>query len=103
MERIDKVLIVDGDKCTGCRVCELICSMIKCGEYDPKNSCIKVLKNREMDVNIPVLDVTCDFCEKCAEWCFEQAISFVSREEAFIQRKTAKIGIFPAPIVMAKG
>ena len=103
MEKMDKVLILDGDKCTGCRVCELICSMIKCGEYNPKNSCIKVLKNREMDVNIPVIDVTCDFCGKCAEWCFDKAISFVSREEAFALRKTAKIGSFPAPVVTAKG
>jgi len=98
----NKVLIVNGDKCTGCRVCELICSMLRHGEYSPKTSYIKVLKNREMDVNIPVIEMGCDFCGKCVEWCSEQAISFVTFEEAFILRKKANIGCFPAPIVSAK-
>ena len=99
---MDKVLVVDGDKCTGCRVCELICSMVKSGEYNPQKSCIRVLKNREMDVNIPIIEVTCDCCGKCAEWCFDKAISFMSYEEAFILRKEARIGRFPVPVVAAK-
>ncbi len=94
-----KVLIVDGDKCTGCQVCELICSMVRSGEYNPSKSSIKVLKNREMGVNIPVIGVACYSCGKCADWCFDQAIRFVSFEEAFILMKEAKIGCFPAPIV----
>jgi carbon-monoxide dehydrogenase iron sulfur subunit len=94
-----KVLIVDGDKCTGCQVCELICSMVRSGEYNPQKSSIKILKNREMGVNIPVIGVTCYSCGKCADWCFYQALRFVSIEEAFILMKEAKIGCFPAPIV----
>ena len=94
-----KVLIVDADKCTGCQVCELICSMVTSGEYNPQKSRIRILKNREMGVHIPVIDVTCYSCEKCADWCFDQAIRFVSFEEAFILRMEAKIGWFPAPVV----
>lgn len=92
-------LIVDGDKCTGCRVCELVCSIVKQGEYNPQKSYIRVFKNREMDVNIVTLDVQCDFCGKCVESCLPKAISFVSLEEAAVLRKTNKIGIFPAPLL----
>ena len=96
---MEKMLIVDSDRCTGCRVCELACSMARTGEYNPSNSCIKVLRNAELNVNIPVINVRCDFCGKCVEWCFQEAIRFVSLEEAAIMRKEAKIGCFPAPII----
>ena len=96
---MEKVLIVDGEKCTGCQVCELICSMVKTGEYNPQKSCIRVLKNIELDVSIPVIETTCDFCGKCAEWCFQEAIRFVDYEEAALIRKGAKIGCFPSPMV----
>ena len=95
-----KTLIVDGEKCTGCRVCELICSMVRSGEYNPQKSCIKVLRNMELDVNIPVIEVACDFCGKCTEWCFPGAIKFVDLAEAAIMRKEAKIGCFPAPVIV---
>lgn len=96
---VGKVLIADGDKCTGCKVCELICSMARSGEYNPLKSCIKVLRNVEMDVNIPALEAACDFCGKCIEWCFPKAIRFVSLEEAAIMRKGVRIGQFPAPFI----
>ena len=97
--KLKKILIVDGDKCVGCQVCELICSMARSGEYNPRKSCIRVLKNREMSINIPTIDETCNYCGKCVDWCFNGAIRFVSFEEAFILRKEAKIGCFPAPVI----
>ena len=96
---MEKVLIVDGDKCTGCCVCELVCSMAKSGEYNPQKSNIKVLRNMELDVCIPVLNAKCDFCDKCTEWCFQEAIRFVDYAEAALLRKEAKIGCFPSPVV----
>jgi len=95
----EKALIVDADKCTGCKVCELICSMAKHGEYNPPKSYIRVMKNSEMDVNIVILDAYCDFCNKCVEGCLPEAIRLVSLEEAAILRKANRIGIFPAPIL----
>lgn len=96
---MDKVLIQDADKCTGCMVCELVCSMTKFGEYNPSKSYIKVLRNTEMDVNIVVIGIDCDFCNKCVEWCSTKALRFVSFEEAAIIRKENKIGSFPAPLL----
>jgi carbon-monoxide dehydrogenase iron sulfur subunit len=96
---MDKVLIIDGDKCTGCRVCELACSMAKTGEYNPQKSYIRVLRHMELDVSIPVIEANCDFCGTCIEWCFERAIWFVDWQEAALIRKEAKIGCFPSPVV----
>jgi len=99
MERAaQKVLIVDADKCTGCNVCELACSMVKHREYNPQKSLIKVMKNREMNVGIVTLDVRCDFCNKCVEWCLARAIEFVSLPEAAVIRKQNRIGKFPASV-----
>ncbi len=97
----DKVLVVDADKCTGCSVCELVCSMAKLGEYNPAKSYIRVLRNSEMSVDIVALDVRCDFCDKCVEMCLPRAIRFVDRPEAAVIRKQNRIGVFPAPLLEA--
>jgi len=94
-----EVLIVDQGKCTGCKVCELVCSMAKQGEYNPRKSFIRVLRNREMDVNVITLGIRCDFCGQCIEWCPTKALRFVSFEEAAIIRKENKIGIAIAPLI----
>jgi len=101
MEKVfkEKVLIVDAEKCTGCKVCELICSMAKQGQYNPQKSYIKVLRNWEMDVNVVALDLHCDFCNECVNWCGSKAIRFVGYEEGAVLRKNNRMGIFPAPFL----
>jgi len=94
-----KVLIVDADVCTGCCVCELVCSMAKHGEYNPRLSYIRVLKNREMRVDIVVRDTRCDFCNQCVEWCLPRAIWFTDPGEAAVIRKQNKLGRFAAPLI----
>ena len=96
---LSKVLVVDVDNCTGCRICELVCSMEKQGEYNPKKSLIRVIRNKEAHVNIPVLDMKCDFCGECVDWCPTKALSLVNLGEAIAMRKGAKIGSFPIPQV----
>ena len=95
---MDKVLIVDTDKCGGCRICELVCSMAKEKEFNPSKSLIKVLRNKEMDVNFVVLSNKCDFCGECVEWCTHKAISFIDIDEAISNWKGVKTGTFPAPL-----
>ena len=96
---MEKVLVVDSDKCTGCKICELMCSMTKMGEFNPSKSYIRVLRNKEMDITIVGLDIKCDFCGECIEWCLPKAIQFVSLQEALTKWKGAKVGSMPAPLI----
>ena len=95
---MEKVLIVDTDKCTACRVCELVCSMSKEGEFNPKRSRIRVMRNKEMDINMVTLGTKCDFCGECVEWCLPQALKFVELDEAILKWKGIKVGSLPAPL-----
>ena len=100
---MDRVLMVDVDNCTGCKICELVCSMNSQNEYNPSKSYIKVLTNKDLDVNLPVLDVRCakgnSACGKCVEFCPTKCIRFTTLKEAALIRKKARIGMMPAPYV----
>ena len=93
-----KVVIFDPDRCSGCRICELVCSMEHQGEYNPKKSFIRIMANEETGVYIAILDVRCDFCNQCVEACPLDALRIAEMEEAIIARKNATIGSFPIPV-----
>ena len=94
---IQKELVFDADRCTGCKLCELICSYVKYAEFNPGKSVIQVIKNKEMDINIVALGTKCDYCGECVQWCLPHAIKFVDFKEAIINWKGVKLGSFPAP------
>jgi carbon-monoxide dehydrogenase iron sulfur subunit len=96
---LEKVLIIDTDKCTGCKICELVCSMAKLGEFNPKKSYIRVLRNKDMDINLVALGTSCDFCGECLRWCAPGAIKFVDFDEAILKWKGVKVGSLPAPLI----
>ena len=96
---MEKVLIVDTDKCTACKICELMCSVTKTGEFNPRKSYIRVLRNKEMDTNMVALDTRCDFCGECVEYCLPEAIRFVDFHEAIVKWKGVSAGSIPAPLI----
>ena len=96
---MEKVLIVDTDKCTGCRLCQLACSYIKQGKFNPRKSYIQVMKNKEFDINIIGLGTKCDNCGECIKWCLPNALKFVNLDEAIIKWKGVKLGRFPALLI----
>ena len=63
-----KVLYVDYEKCTGCRECELACSVFHTGASNPSRSRIKVIKWVWEGIYLPM---TCQNCEDpfCVEVC----------------------------------
>jgi carbon-monoxide dehydrogenase iron sulfur subunit len=63
-----KVLVIDHEKCTGCRECELACSVFHTGASNPSRSRIKVIKWEWEGLYLPM---TCQNCEKpfCVEVC----------------------------------
>lgn len=96
---MEETLIINADRCIACRICELICSMTKCGEYNPTRSYIRVLSNKDMDVAIPFLRIGCDFCGRCVEFCPSEAIKIVPLSEAAVIRKGSRLGTFPIPLI----
>ena len=97
METGEKVVIFYPDKCSGCRICELVCSMEQQGEYNPKKSLIQIMANEEAGVYIPILDIQCNFCGECMEACPMEALSIAKMGEAIVARKGATMGSFPIP------
>lgn len=55
-----KVLMVDPAKCTGCKMCELACSMAQRGYFSPAESQIRVSVFTEEACYIPVVCLQCD-------------------------------------------
>jgi len=96
---MEKALIVDANRCIGCRICELVCSMTNYGEYNPRKAHIWLIQNREMDANVICIDIECDFGGECVRWCPSQVLSIVTLEEAAIIRRENKKGIYPAPVL----
>jgi Fe-S-cluster-containing hydrogenase component 2 len=60
-------LHVDAQKCTGCRICELVCSQAKEGAFNPKRSRIRVVKMERFFVDLP------STCRQCADAACEDA------------------------------
>jgi Fe-S-cluster-containing hydrogenase component 2 len=66
MERI----MLEPTRCTGCRVCEAICSLVHEGEFNPTKSRIKVVRTIENSIlySIPVFCLQCEEAS-CAAVC----------------------------------
>ena len=81
----DKIQVL-AERCSGCRVCQLLCSMTHhAGAFNPRWATIRVEIDRNPDVDTPVsgIDVpqVCRQCEPapCAQSCPAEA--FEKREE----------------------
>jgi len=72
----DRVIAIDYDKCTGCRMCEVACSTTNSGETNPERSRIRVVKI-EQEAQTWAIPVVCMKCIKpaCKAVCPMGAIS----------------------------
>jgi len=73
-----KILVVDHERCTGCRLCEMACSVKKEGVSDPSRSRIQIIKWEMEGFYLPMF---CQHCEEplCAAVC---PVNAVERDEA---------------------
>lgn len=70
------VITIDVSKCTGCRICEVACSLKHTGECNPDRSCIRVVSTEEGG-QLRFVPLTCMQCEKavCEIVCPANAFS----------------------------
>lgn len=70
---LQKTIIVDIEKCTGCRICETACSLFHEKECNPAKSRIQVLKWEQEGLDVPS---TCQQCDEpiCGRICPVKAI-----------------------------
>ena len=68
-----KIMMVDPDKCTGCRNCELVCSVKHYGVSNPSLARIHIVKWEHIGLYIPM---SCQQCEDapCLSVCPKDAI-----------------------------
>ena len=69
-----KVLLSDPRKCTGCRNCQMACSLVKEGVCNPERSRVRVIELNGKDRFLPL---SCQHCEDapCVSACPKEAIS----------------------------
>ncbi len=63
---MEKALVIDPGKCTGCRQCELACSFEHTGAFNPARSRIVVFDFHEKGRFVPY---TCTQCDQA--WCMQ--------------------------------
>ncbi len=68
-----KKILVNGDRCSGCRMCELTCSFKHEKGFRPSVSRITVLKEDGLGFDLPVICWHCNHC-KPAESCPTKAL-----------------------------
>lgn len=59
---MDYVITIDADKCTGCRICEMMCSLSHTRECAPERARIRIVKTEE-DGRITTIPTLCMHCE----------------------------------------
>lgn len=71
---MEKILSIDYQKCTGCRLCELVCAVMHDGVSNPTRSRIRVMKWESEGLYVPM---SCQQCEDapCMNVCPVKAIS----------------------------
>lgn len=71
---MEKIILVDHKKCTGCRLCENVCSVQNEGVCNPQLARMKIVKYEWEGLQIPAI---CQQCEEaaCMAVCPMKAIS----------------------------
>ena len=70
---MEKILLFDVSKCTGCRTCEMACSLIQTGVCNPASSRRRTIHFDEVILDVPM---QCQQCDEpaCMNVCPAEAI-----------------------------
>jgi carbon-monoxide dehydrogenase iron sulfur subunit len=53
-------LVIDNERCTGCRNCEMACSLENTRTFNPKRSRIQILKDEVRNLIVPMVCLQCE-------------------------------------------
>ena len=86
-----KVIVVNKEKCTGCKICEFVCSLYHENEINPIKSRIQIISWEIEGIDIPMV---CQQCEDapCAAVCPTHAIYRDQQTGAMLINKEVCIG-----------
>lgn len=98
----ENMLIVDHSKCSGCRTCEMACSLHKENKCSPRLSRNRVIRYDSKGINVPT---TCAHCSKpyCMLVCPVKAISENSETGALIIDENTCVGCRACIVVCPLG
>jgi Fe-S-cluster-containing hydrogenase component 2 len=65
---------LDLSKCTGCKLCQLACSAVHEGVFNPEKARLKIV-HEYLDTGIHIAASFCTLCKKCEKACPEAAIT----------------------------
>lgn len=79
------ILSIDHEKCTGCRNCELACSIAHYKEFNPARSRIQVLKQEHTNLISPMVCLQCEL-PLCRDACPTGAIIENEHGTLYVQK-----------------
>jgi len=72
------LLKLDVAKCTGCGICQLVCSAVKEEVLNPRIACMQIYSYYGQD-GLVTRGEFCDLCLKCVEACPTEAITLKNK------------------------
>jgi len=86
---VSKILFVDPEKCRGCQLCEIVCSMYHEKVCNPSKARIYVMKWANDDFYVPIT-IKCDLCNgdpNCVKFCVPDALQFIEANDTNLMKK----------------
>lgn len=85
-QQMAKILMINPEKCIGCRTCEVICSFNRTDEINPQNAAVSVISYDEAAVSVPIMCMQCED-PSCMKVCPVSAITRIGTAVVIDEKK----------------
>ncbi len=86
---MSKILFIDPEKCRGCQLCEIVCSMYHEKVCNPSKARIHIVKWSNDGFYVPIT-TKCDLCggdPNCVKFCVPNALKFIEADDTNLKKK----------------